>query len=191
MTHYSARWPSSFSVKPPSETAPCGLHAWITQDAFAKGIVHPPEVLGPNQHPDAGAYQHDDPAGPWVPGCTFSPLCLPVLPPPPPPPPPCVPPAGDGWTCRRMSYCGPKQSFYRAAALSLAGIGPDRTMLQIWADPGVDRNIHTITVEADSARFTMTIENIPSDENPKTGKITALSMLATLRRLTAPLVSGT
>jgi aspartate dehydrogenase len=78
-----------------------------------------------------------------------------------------------------------------AAALSLAGIGPDRTMLQIWADPGVDRNIHTITVEADSARFTMTIENIPSDENPKTGKITSLSMLATLRRLTAPLVSGT
>ena len=78
-----------------------------------------------------------------------------------------------------------------AAALSLAGIGPDRTTLQIWADPGVDRNIHTITVEADSARFTMTIENIPSEENPKTGKITALSMIATLRRLTAPLVSGT
>jgi aspartate dehydrogenase len=78
-----------------------------------------------------------------------------------------------------------------AAALSLAGIGPDKTMLQIWADPSVDRNIHTITVEADSARFTMTIENIPSEENPKTGKITALSMLATLRRLTAPLVSGT
>jgi aspartate dehydrogenase len=78
-----------------------------------------------------------------------------------------------------------------AAALSLAGIGPDRTTLQIWADPGVDRNMHTITVEADSARFTMPIENIPSEENPKTGKITALSMLATLRRLTAPLVSGT
>jgi aspartate dehydrogenase len=78
-----------------------------------------------------------------------------------------------------------------AAALSLAGIGPDRTTLQIWADPGVDRNMHTITVEADSARFTMTIENIPSEENPKTGKITALSLIATLRRLTAPLVAGT
>jgi len=78
-----------------------------------------------------------------------------------------------------------------AAALSLAGVGPDETMLQVWADPGVDRNIHTITVEADSARFTMTIENIPSEENPKTGKITALSMLATLRRLVAPMISGT
>jgi len=78
-----------------------------------------------------------------------------------------------------------------AAALSLAGVGSDLTTLQVWADPTVDRNIHLITVEADSARFTMTIENIPSDENPRTGRITALSMLAALRRLTAPLVSGT
>jgi aspartate dehydrogenase len=78
-----------------------------------------------------------------------------------------------------------------AAALSLAGIGPDKTSVQIWADPSVDRNMHTITVESDSARFTMTIENIPTRENPKTGKITALSIIAALRRLKAPLVSGT
>lgn len=78
-----------------------------------------------------------------------------------------------------------------AAALSLAGIGPDRTTLRIWADPGVTRNMQSVTVEAESARFTMSIENVPSAENPRTGKITALSMLATLRRLTAPLVSGT
>lgn len=78
-----------------------------------------------------------------------------------------------------------------AAALSLAGIGPDATRLEIWADPAVTRNTHTITVDADSARFTMTIENIPSEENPRTGKITALSVIATLRRLTAPLTAGT
>ena len=78
-----------------------------------------------------------------------------------------------------------------AAALSLAGIGPDATRLEIWADPAVTRNTHTITVEADAARFTMTIENVPTEENPKTGKITALSVIATLRRLGAPLVAGT
>jgi aspartate dehydrogenase len=77
-----------------------------------------------------------------------------------------------------------------AAALSLAGIGPDRTTIDIWADPAVTRNCHTIEVDADSARFTMTIENIPS-ENPKTGRITALSALAALRRLHAPLHVGT
>jgi aspartate dehydrogenase len=77
-----------------------------------------------------------------------------------------------------------------AAALSLAGIGPDRTVVEIWADPGVDRNCHRIEVESDSARFSLTIENIPS-ENPKTGRITALSVLAALRKLHAPLRVGT
>jgi aspartate dehydrogenase len=77
-----------------------------------------------------------------------------------------------------------------AAALSLAGIGPERTSTEIWADPGVERNCHIIEVDADSARFTLTIENIPS-ENPKTGRITALSVLAALRKLHAPLRVGT
>lgn len=77
-----------------------------------------------------------------------------------------------------------------AAALSLAGIGPDRTTIEIWADPGVSRNCHSIEVDADSARFTLSIENIPS-ENPKTGRITALSALAALRKLHAPLRVGT
>jgi len=76
------------------------------------------------------------------------------------------------------------------AALALAGIGPDRTMIDIWADPAVTRNCHTIEVEADSACFTMSIENVPS-ENPKTGKIVALSVLAALRKLNAPLSVGT
>ena len=78
-----------------------------------------------------------------------------------------------------------------AAALALAGIGPARTRVEIWADPGIDRNTHTIRVEADSARFTMTIENVPSEENPRTGQITALSMLACLRGLVATLKVGT
>ena len=78
-----------------------------------------------------------------------------------------------------------------AAALSLAGIGPDETRLEIWADPGVTRNIHRIEIDADSARFTMEIENIPSEENPRTGRITALSTIAALRALVSPLKVGT
>jgi aspartate dehydrogenase len=77
-----------------------------------------------------------------------------------------------------------------AVALSLAGIGPDRTTIEIWADPGVTRNCHAIEVDADSAKFTLSIENIPS-ENPKTGRITALSAIAALRKLHAPLRIGT
>ncbi|NBW44741.1 MAG: aspartate dehydrogenase [Betaproteobacteria bacterium] len=75
-------------------------------------------------------------------------------------------------------------------ALALAGIGPDRTMLEIWADPTVVRNTHTITVDSDSAKFTMTMENIPS-ENPKTGRIVAQSVTALLRKMTSTFVVGT
>jgi aspartate dehydrogenase len=90
----------------------------------------------------------------------------------------------------RQAAAGFPANLNVAVALSLAGIGPDRTQLEIWADPALDRNTHRIEVEADSARFSMTIENIPS-ENPKTGRITALSVIACLRKLGAPLRVGT
>jgi aspartate dehydrogenase len=77
-----------------------------------------------------------------------------------------------------------------AVALSLAGLGPDRTRLEIWADPALTRNVHRIEVESDSARFSMSIENIPS-ENPRTGLITALSVVAYLRKQRSALRVGT
>src|SRR3981081_921762 len=77
-----------------------------------------------------------------------------------------------------------------AVALSLAGIGPDRTKLEIWADPTLTRNTHRIEVESDSARFSMSIENIPS-ENPRTGLITDISVIAYLRTQRSALRVGT
>jgi len=77
-----------------------------------------------------------------------------------------------------------------AAALSLAGIGPDKTRLEIWADPALDRNTHRIEVDADTASFSMSIANVPS-ENPRTGRIVALSTVAALRGLVAELKVGT
>ena len=78
-----------------------------------------------------------------------------------------------------------------AAALALAGTGPDATTIEIWADPTVTRNTHTIDVDADNTRFTMTIEGVPSEENPRTGKLTPLSVLAALQGMVAPLHVGT
>lgn len=77
-----------------------------------------------------------------------------------------------------------------AAALSLAGIGPERTMVEIWADPGIDRNIQSVKISSDSGDAEMTIHNIPSAENPRTGRITALSVIACLRRMTATMAAG-
>lgn len=76
-------------------------------------------------------------------------------------------------------------------ALSLAGLGPDRTRLEIWADPTVERNTHTIHLDSDATRVTITVEGIPSPDTPGTGKLTPLSVIATLKGLTAPLKVGT
>ena len=77
-----------------------------------------------------------------------------------------------------------------AVALSLAGIGPDRTRIAIWADPTIRRNTHLIEVDSDAASFSMKIEGVPS-ANPRTGKMTAQSVVALLRKLRAPLAIGT
>lgn len=77
------------------------------------------------------------------------------------------------------------------AALSLAGIGPERTEIEIWADPTVSRNTHRIYVEGESARFEMLIEGVPTDSNPATGKLTPLSVIATLRGMVSTLKVGT
>ena len=78
-----------------------------------------------------------------------------------------------------------------AAALALAGIGADRTNVEIWADPTVTRNTHEVEVDADSTRFKLTIEGVPSEANPRTGKLTPLAVLAALEGLVAPLHVGT
>ena len=78
-----------------------------------------------------------------------------------------------------------------AAAVGLAGIGAKNTQLEIWADPGLSKNTHTILVKSDSSNFKIEIENIQSVENPGTGKITALSVVATLRGMISSLKVGT
>jgi aspartate dehydrogenase len=76
-----------------------------------------------------------------------------------------------------------------AVALALAGVGPDRTAVEIWADPSLTRNTHTIDVVSNVADLRLTIENVPS-ENPRTGRITALSVVSLLRKRGAHLRVG-
>lgn len=77
-----------------------------------------------------------------------------------------------------------------AAALALAGIGPERTEVEIWADPGMTRNRQTIHVEAAAARLILMAESEPSAVNPRTGRLAALSVLACLRGLVARIKIG-
>lgn len=78
-----------------------------------------------------------------------------------------------------------------AASLSLAGIGPKRTIVRIIADPAVDKNIHEIELKGDFGVLRTRIENVPSPENPKTSYMAILSALATLKKLTQQTQVGT
>lgn len=61
------------------------------------------------------------------------------------------------------------------AAVSLAGIGLDRTEMRILADPGVERNQHEVVAEGEFGRLRFEIQNIPT-EKPATGRIVAMSV---------------
>ena len=76
------------------------------------------------------------------------------------------------------------------AALSLAGIGPERTRIRIHAVPGLTRNQHRISIEGEFGALRIEVENVPS-ENPRTGKLSYLSTIALLRDLGATLRVGT
>lgn len=77
-----------------------------------------------------------------------------------------------------------------SAAVSLAGIGADRTRIRIVAVPGLKRNCHDIEVDGEFGRLHIHIENVPS-ENPKTGKLTALSIIRSVQDVVDPVRIGT
>jgi len=76
------------------------------------------------------------------------------------------------------------------AALSLAGVGPERTTTKIYAVPGLARNTHRISVEGEFGSLTLEVRNVPT-ENPRTGRLSYLSTIALLRDLGATLRVGT
>jgi aspartate dehydrogenase len=75
------------------------------------------------------------------------------------------------------------QNINVAASLSFAGIGLDRTMVEVWADPAYERNEHCVTVDGVDTSFTMRIQNNPSVDNPKTSMLTGASVVAALKQL--------
>jgi aspartate dehydrogenase len=104
----------------------------------------------------------------------------------------------DALTEETLVFEGPATEACRAfpanvnvlAALSLAGIGPERTRTRIYAVPGMQMNRHRISVEGEFGSLKIDVENVPS-ENPRTGKLSYLSTIALLRDLGATLRVGT
>jgi aspartate dehydrogenase len=104
----------------------------------------------------------------------------------------------DAITEETLIFEGPATEACRAfpanvnvlAALSLAGVGPERTTIRIYATPGLARNTHRVHVEGEFGTLTLEIANVPS-ENPRTGRLSYLSTIALLHDLGATLRVGT
>jgi aspartate dehydrogenase len=103
----------------------------------------------------------------------------------------------DAITTETLIFEGPASLAVKAfpanvnvvAALSLAGIGPERTRIKIYAVPGQLRNQHRITVDGEFGTLRIEVENVPS-ENPRTGRLSYLSAIAMLREMGASVQVG-
>ncbi|HID24926.1 MAG TPA: aspartate dehydrogenase [Thermoplasmata archaeon] len=77
-----------------------------------------------------------------------------------------------------------------AACTSLAGIGFDKTIVKIVADPVVTRISHKILAHGRFGRLRAEIENMPNPNNPKSSYMASLSAISILRRIIDPIQIG-
>lgn len=70
-----------------------------------------------------------------------------------------------------------------AAVLSLAGIGVDKTIVRIVADPLATTNQHKITAAGSFGEIEISVNNVPSPGNPKTSILAVLSAIECLRSI--------
>jgi aspartate dehydrogenase len=82
------------------------------------------------------------------------------------------------------------ESINVVAAVSLAGVGFDRTEVCVIADPDIERNQHDIVASGAFGELRFGIANIPSRDNPKTGRLVAMSVVHALHRYQSVLVVG-
>lgn len=82
------------------------------------------------------------------------------------------------------------QSINIGAALSIAGIGFDKTVIRIYADPHVKYNTHEIHWEGSTGGVTVIFENTPVPTNPKTSYQACFSPLFILKNMTGSIIIG-
>jgi len=70
-----------------------------------------------------------------------------------------------------------------AATISLAGLGPHKTLVRVVADPTIDQNIHEIRARGTFGSLEIRLANRPNPDNPKTSLLACLSVVSLLRRI--------
>lgn len=77
-----------------------------------------------------------------------------------------------------------------SAALSIAGVGFEDTKVQVFVDPTIQMNTHTIIAEGEFGKVEISVQNKPYKQNPKSSPIVAMSVAKVLKNLTADTVIG-
>ncbi len=77
-----------------------------------------------------------------------------------------------------------------SAAVSLAGIGFEKTAVNVYVDPTINSNTHVVIAKGEFGELKVEISNTPSATNPKTGYIVAMSIAKVIKGYTAPFVLG-
>jgi len=70
-----------------------------------------------------------------------------------------------------------------AAAVSIMGIGFDRTKVKIILDPKTKANSHELIVRGEFGEIISKTSNVPSPSNPSTSHLAALSAISALKRI--------
>jgi aspartate dehydrogenase len=102
----------------------------------------------------------------------------------------------DALAAATTFYTGPADAAARdypqnanvAAAVALAGLGFERTQVQLVADPAAPGNLHRIEAEGAFGRTEIVIEGRPLPDNPKTSMLAALSLVRAVLNRGAALV---
>lgn len=75
-----------------------------------------------------------------------------------------------------------------AATIALAGLGFEKTEVELIADPGTTKNIHELEFAGVDGRFEIAVVGEPSKANPKTSALTARSVARLIHGMAAPVV---
>jgi len=77
------------------------------------------------------------------------------------------------------------QNINVAAALSLAGVGFDHTMVRVIADPNIKTNQHTVTLKGSFGEMRSWVSNYPCPDNKKTSYLSALAAISMVRKISS------
>jgi aspartate dehydrogenase len=77
-----------------------------------------------------------------------------------------------------------------SAAVALAGAGLDKTHLKIVADPTITTHVIEVRARGAFGSFTFVEDILPTESNPKTGRIVGMAVVKAVRQLASPLVIG-